>query len=122
MKKFNYIEKEDRPWGSFFVIHEEEDYKLKRLEITPNKRLSYQFHDKRSETWVIISGRPSITINDITKFYDKGDTVIIPVGTKHRIENKENEPLEIIEVQVGSYLGEDDIVRYEDDYGREKDV
>ena len=118
MKKFNYIEKEDRPWGSFFVIHEEEDYKLKRLEITSNKRLSYQFHDKRSETWVIISGRPSITINDITKFYDKGDTVIIPVGTKHRIENKDKETVVLIEIQTGSYFGEDDITRIEDDFNR----
>ena len=120
MKKFNYIEKEDRPWGSFFVIHEEEDYKLKRLEITPNKRLSYQFHDKRSETWVIISGRPSITINDITKFYDKGDTVIIPVGTKHRIENKDKEIVVLIEIQTGSYFGEDDITRIEDDFNRKR--
>jgi mannose-6-phosphate isomerase len=118
MKKFNFIDRENRPWGSFYVIHEEEDYKLKRLEIDPNKRLSYQFHNKRSETWVIIRGSALITIDDITKPYDKGDTIVIPVGTKHRIENKDKETVVLIEIQTGSYFGEDDITRIEDDYNR----
>ena len=118
MKKFNYIDKENRPWGSFYVIHEDEKYKLKRLEIEPNKRLSYQFHEKRSETWVIINGSPSITINDITKTFNEGDTIIIPVGTKHRIENKGQEIIVLIEIQTGAYFGEDDITRIEDDFNR----
>jgi mannose-6-phosphate isomerase len=118
MKTFNYIDKENRPWGTFYVIHEEEEYKLKRLEIEPNKRLSYQFHEKRSETWVIINGSPSITINDITKTFNEGDTIIIPVGTKHRIENKGQEIIVLIEIQTGTYFGEDDITRIEDDFNR----
>jgi mannose-6-phosphate isomerase len=118
MKTFNYIEKEKRPWGIFYVIHNLDNYKIKRLEINPGHRLSYQFHEKRSETWIIIKGNPYITIDDINKQYKEGDTIIIPVKSKHRIENRGNQDIVLIEIQTGDYFGEDDIVRIDDDYSR----
>lgn len=113
-----YIEKEDRPWGRYFVIHDESKYKIKRIEVEPCNRLSYQFHNKRSETWIIISGSATVTINDITKEYKEGDTIVIPLKAKHRLENKGKSQLILIEIQTGSYFGEDDIIRLSDDYGR----
>lgn len=118
MKMFNYIEKEERPWGTFYVIHDQENYKLKRLEINPGKRLSYQYHLKRSETWVIIQGNPTITLDDNIRGYREGETLIIDQGVRHRIENDNQEIIIMIEVQTGSYFGEDDIIRIEDDYNR----
>lgn len=115
-----HIEKEIRPWGKFYVLISEEKYKIKRIEVEKGQRLSYQFHSKRSETWVIISGEANVTINDITSHHKAGDTVIISLGAKHRIENIGSELLILIEVQIGSYFGEDDIVRLEDDYKRLK--
>tara|TARA_B100001093_G_C26356193_1_gene812437 strand:- start:58 stop:408 length:351 start_codon:yes stop_codon:yes gene_type:complete len=111
-------ESEKRPWGRFLVIHDQPTYKLKRIEVDPGKRLSYQFHNKRSEAWTIVDGVGCITIDGLEKDYLKGDTVLIPLGAKHRIENKGTEKLIFIEVQTGSYFGEDDIVRVEDDYNR----
>ena len=118
MKKFNYIDKENRPWGSFYVIHEDEKYKLKRLEIEPNKRLSYQFHNKRSELWYILKGVGIVTINDKKTEVKKGSIVKIKKLEKHRIENNSSKILTFIEVQTGSYFGEDDIVRIQDDFDR----
>jgi mannose-6-phosphate isomerase len=118
MKTFNYIESEDRPWGKFFVIHDESEYKIKRLEIFPNQRLSYQYHKRRAETWIVIQGNPIVTLDDIITHYKKGDSIIIPTGSKHRIENKDKSNIILIEVQTGSYFGEDDIVRIKDDYKR----
>ena len=112
------IESEERPWGRFFVIHDEPDYKLKRIEVEPGKRLSYQYHLKRSEVWTIIKGIGTITLDDEIKEYSKGQIVTIPQGVKHRIENKGTEKIVFIEVQTGTYFGEDDIVRIEDDYNR----
>tara|TARA_B100001175_G_C19511194_1_gene644000 strand:- start:4288 stop:4638 length:351 start_codon:yes stop_codon:yes gene_type:complete len=112
------IEKEERPWGCFFVIHDEANYKIKRIEVEPGGRLSYQFHYKRSEAWTIVSGIGTITLDGITKNYKSGNTILIPKGIKHRIHNKTNEKLIFIEVQTGTYFGEDDIVRIEDDYNR----
>ena len=112
------IEKEERPWGRFFVLHDEPTYKLKRIELDPGGRLSYQYHHKRSEAWTIVKGIGTITIEDKTKDYVSGETVLIPLGTKHRIQNKTNSKLVFIEVQTGTYFGEDDIVRIEDDYHR----
>ena len=111
-------ESEKRPWGRFLVIHDEPTYKLKRIEVDPGGRLSYQYHNKRSEAWTIVYGVGCITIDGIQKDYFKGDTVLIPLGSKHRIENKGTEKLIFIEVQTGSYFGEDDIVMVEDDYNR----
>ena len=112
------IEKEERPWGRFFVIHDEQNYKLKRIEVDPGGKLSYQFHKKRSEAWTIVMGRGIVTINGKSKVYGQGDTVLIPQRAKHRIENIENEKVILIEVQTGTYFGEDDIIRIEDDYNR----
>ncbi len=112
------MEREKRPWGCFLVIHDEPTYKLKRIEVDPGGRLSYQYHKKRSEAWTIVYGIGFITIDGEEKFFSKGDTILIPAGAKHRIENKESKKLIFIEVQTGSYFGEDDIVRIEDDYNR----
>ena len=112
------IESEERPWGRFFVIHDHPKYKLKRIEVDPGGRLSYQFHHNRSEAWTIIDGVGEITLNGKTKEYKAGETILIPQGVKHRIENKRSEKIVFIEVQTGTYFGEDDIVRIEDDYNR----
>ena len=112
---FNYIEKEERPWGTFYVVHDQKNYKIKRLEVNPGERLSYQYHLKRSETWVIIKGNPTIVLDDQIQKQKEGDTLVIKQGVKHRIENDSEEIIIMIEVQTGSYFGEDDIVRIEDD-------
>ena len=118
MDKIIFKEKEERPWGKFFVLHDENSYKLKRIEVNPGGRLSYQYHHKRSEAWTIVEGIGTITLDGIVSQYQKGDTILIPQGVKHRIENKGREKVVFIEVQTGSYFGEDDIVRIEDDYNR----
>jgi len=112
------IESEERPWGRFFVLHDEATYKLKRIEVDPGGRLSYQYHHKRSEAWTIVEGTAVITLDGKDSECTKGQTVLIPQGVKHRIENKGQKKVVFIEVQTGSYFGEDDIVRIEDDYNR----
>jgi mannose-6-phosphate isomerase len=114
----NYIEKEERPWGRYFVLQDEPTYKVKRIEVEPGQRLSYQYHYKRSEAWTMVIGEAIITLNDVSKAYKAGETILISVGTKHRIENKSDSLVVFIEVQTGTYFGEDDIVRIEDDYNR----
>lgn len=110
---------DQRPWGSFTVLDEGEDYKVKRLEILPNKRLSYQRHRRRAEHWFIVRGIAKVTLNDVEKLVKKGEAVDIPIGTAHRVENPEAEELLVfIETQTGDYFGEDDIERLEDDFGR----
>lgn len=118
MKQANNLDIDDRPWGSFFIIKEDSSYKIKKIEIKPGHRLSYQYHNKRSEVWVIIQGKGLITLDGRVNKYNKGDTILIPKGMKHRIENQGNDKTIFIEVQTGSYFGEDDIVRLEDDYNR----
>lgn len=118
MEKFNFIDKEDRPWGRFYVIHDQTNYKIKRIEVEPKHQLSYQFHNKRSETWTIIEGSGLVTLNDKKIHFKKGDTITIPLKAKHRIYNNTNSKLVFIEVQTGSYFGENDIIRIEDDYNR----
>ena len=113
------LETEERPWGRFFVLHDEPTYKLKRIEVDPGRRLSYQYHHKRSEAWTIVEGVAKITLDGYIKDYSKGETVLIPQGVKHRIENKGSKKVVFIEVQTGTYFGEDDIVRIEDDYNRQ---
>ena len=112
------IESEQRPWGRFFVLHDELTYKLKRIEVDPGGRLSYQYHYKRSEAWTIVEGTGTITLDGEAKEYKVGQTILIPQGVKHRIENKLIQKAVFIEVQIGTYFGEDDIVRIEDDYNR----
>ena len=114
----NFINSEERPWGRFYVLHDQPTYKLKRIEVDPGGRLSYQYHNKRSEAWTIVKGIGSITLDGKIQDYKEGETILIPKGAKHRIENKTNEMIVFIEVQTGLYFGEDDIVRIEDDYNR----
>ena len=112
------IEKVKRPWGCFYVLHDEPTYKLKRIEVNPGKRMSYQYHKKRSESRTIVKGTASINLEGLIKNYTKGETILIPQGVKHRVQNKTNEKVVFIEVQTGTYFGEDDIVRIEDDFNR----
>tara|TARA_B100000424_G_scaffold45364_1_gene31201 strand:+ start:78 stop:425 length:348 start_codon:yes stop_codon:yes gene_type:complete len=113
----NYIE--ERPWGKFEILVDSDNCKVKRITVYPGGRLSYQYHYKRSEVWTIVSGVATMTLNDKISDYIYGETILIPQGTKHRVENKGLDDLVFIEVQHGSYFGEDDIVRIEDDYNRE---
>lgn len=115
-----YSTLETRPWGGYVVLIDNKNYKVKKLIINPKKRFSLQYHNKRTETWTIVKGKLEITIGDKKGVYSYGQTVSIPVGTIHRIENISDEIAEIIEVQTGTYFGEDDIVRLEDDFGRVK--
>lgn len=110
---------DQRPWGSFTVLDEGEGYKVKRIEVLPKKRLSYQKHGKRAEHWFITQGVARITLDDREIFKNKGEAIDIPLGSAHRVENPGEELLIFIEVQQGDYLGEDDIIRLEDDFGRE---
>jgi len=108
-----------RPWGTFKVLEEGEGFKVKRLLIYPGRRTSLQRHNHREEHWVVIKGRGKITLGNEIIEVEKGDMISIPKRALHRIENIGNENLEIIETQLGDYLGEDDIERVEDDFGRE---
>ena len=114
----NYIE--HRPWGSFEHLLDESYCKVKRIIVKPEQRLSYQYHHKRSECWVIVQGTATITLDDREYLFYQGEIVDIPVGMKHRVRNDGKENLIFIETQTGTYFGEDDIVRIEDDYGRNK--
>ena len=107
-----------RPWGNFQVLYEENTFKIKKITVDPKSRLSYQYHDKRSELWYILSGKGIVTINDEKIELNVGSTIKINKRVKHRIENNGSENLIFIEIQTGSYFGEDDIVRIEDDYNR----
>jgi mannose-1-phosphate guanylyltransferase/mannose-6-phosphate isomerase len=107
-----------RPWGSYTVLEEDQGYKIKRIEVKPGARLSLQLHNHRSEHWVVVSGTARVTCGDRVYDVRANESTYIPKDTKHRIENQTGQPLQIIEVQNGPYLGEDDIVRFQDDYGR----
>jgi mannose-6-phosphate isomerase len=109
---------EDRPWGSFTVLDEGPNYKVKRIVVLPQKRLSYQKHKHRAEHWMVVAGVAKVTLdgNEIT--VATGGVVDVPVGSAHRIENVGAEKLIFIEIQRGHYLGEDDIQRLQDDFGR----
>ena len=108
-----------RPWGWFNSIESGLHFQVKRLHVNPGAKLSLQMHQKRAEHWVVVSGVATATNDKKVLTLKKGESTYIPQGVKHSLENKTNEPLEIIEVQSGAYLGEDDIVRFEDIYGRE---
>lgn len=114
-----YHAKVNRPWGSYTVLEEDQDgFKIKRIEVAPGARLSLQSHRKRSEHWVVVSGTATVTNGEQVITVQKNQSTYIPIGTKHRLENLGSEPLHIVEIQVGDYLGEDDIQRFEDNYGR----
>ncbi|HEY9403879.1 MAG TPA: phosphomannose isomerase type II C-terminal cupin domain [Pyrinomonadaceae bacterium] len=109
---------DERPWGSFTVLDEGENFKVKRIEVLPGKRLSYQKHAQRAEHWMVVAGAALVTLNDEEITLRTGDAIDIPIEAKHRVENPGAEKLVFIEIQRGSYLGEDDIVRFSDDFGR----
>ena len=114
-----YHAKVNRPWGSYTVLEEDQDgFKIKRIEVAPGARLSLQSHKQRSEHWVVVSGTATVTNGEEVYAVQKNQSTYIPIGSKHRLENRGSEPLHIVEIQVGEYLGEDDIQRYEDNYGR----
>lgn len=107
-----------RPWGTYTVLEEGPGYKIKRIEVKPGKRLSLQMHERRSEHWVAISGEAIVQVGENEQKLSLNESTYIPIGKKHRLSNPGKELLVIIEVQVGEYLGEDDIKRFEDDYQR----
>jgi mannose-1-phosphate guanylyltransferase/mannose-6-phosphate isomerase len=107
-----------RPWGSFDSIDHGDRYQVKRLTIKPGGKLSLQLHHHRAEHWVVVKGTAKVTIGESERLISENESVFIPLGVKHRLENPGSTPLEIIEVQSGGYLGEDDIVRFGDLYGR----
>jgi len=109
-----------RPWGSYTVLDGADAYKVKRIEVLPGKRLSYQSHKRRAEHWYVVAGTAKVTLNGKETLVKAGEAIDIAVGDAHRVENPDGEELLIfIEVQTGDYFGEDDIVRFEDDFGRQ---
>ena len=112
--------KEKRPWGLYEVIDEADRYKVKSIEVNPGEKLSLQMHHHRAEHWVVVSGTALTECDGKEKLLSENQSTYIPVGSVHRLSNPGKLPLRIIEVQSGSYVGEDDIVRLEDVYGRKK--
>ena len=115
-----YHRKVYRPWGNYECIDAGERYQVKRITVKPGAALSLQMHHHRAEHWIVVRGTAHVTRDDETFLVTENQSTYIPIGVKHRLENRGSIPLEIIEVQSGSYLGEDDIVRFEDVYGREE--
>ena len=108
----------ERPWGKYFVLADEPNYKLKRIEVNPGQKLSYQYHHKRQEQWTIIEGDATVVLDGKEINLKYGESIFIPLGSKHRMMNLSDKLVVFIEVQTGTYFGEDDIVRIEDDYDR----
>ena len=110
---------DQRPWGTFTVLDEGENYKVKRIEVLPGKRLSYQRHFRRAEHWYVVRGTAKVTLNDVEILVETGEAIEIGVRDAHRVENPSpKELLVFIEIQTGDYFGEDDIERLDDDFGR----
>lgn len=112
------LEKSDRPWGRYEVLQESTSHKVKCIWVNPGKRLSYQRHKFRAEHWFIVKGSAEVTIDGVKRLVGPGDTVDFPIGVLHRIHNVGTEEVIFVEVQTGTYFGEDDIERVEDDFGR----
>ncbi len=110
---------DQRPWGSFTILDEGDNYKVKRLEVLPGKRLSYQRHARRAEHWFVVKGIAKVTLNGVEILVKAGEAIDIAHEDAHRVENPDSEELLVfIETQTGDYFGEDDIVRLDDDFGR----
>ena len=107
-----------KPWGAYKVLDKGEGYQVKWLDVSPGHRLSLQSHAHRSEHWTVVTGTAMVTVDDVTTAVSAGEDIFIPAMARHRVANESNRVARIIEVQTGDYLGEDDIIRYEDDYGR----
>ncbi len=112
------MERGERPWGTYTVLEENKSYKIKRIEVNPGQRLSLQMHHHRSEHWIVVSGTAKVTCGEDEYMVNVNESTFISIGKSHRLENPGKIPLVIIEVQSGEYLGEDDIVRFDDDYQR----
>ena len=112
------LEKSDRPWGRYEVLQEAHNHKVKCIWVLPGKRLSYQRHQKRAEHWFIVAGDARITLDGDAFEMSAGDSIDIEIGVAHRIENIGTDELIFTEIQTGTYFGEDDIERLEDDFGR----
>ena len=108
----------NRPWGTYSVLESTDRYKMKRIVVRPGERLSLQKHLHRSEHWVVVSGTATVTVGDKVFYVRPNESTYIPSGTPHRLQNEGKLPLVIVEVQVGEYTGEDDIIRMQDDYKR----
>jgi mannose-6-phosphate isomerase len=118
-KDANGREYDERPWGSFTVLDDEMfDHKVKRIVVAPGKRLSYQTHAKRAEHWFVVDGVATVVLDGKDYELGPGKSIDIEIGQAHRCENHGDVPVLFIEVQHGTYFGEDDIVRLEDDFGR----
>ncbi len=109
---------ENRPWGSFTILEEGEGFKVKRITVNIGHKLSLQYHNYRSEHWTVIQGAATVTLGTKIFKLSKDNSVYIPMNERHSLANEGGEVMQIIEVQIGKYLGEDDIVRLEDNYGR----
>jgi len=107
-----------KPWGSYQNLMDEEYTKVKKIVVKPGEAPSYQYHFKRSEIWVIVKGTAQIKIDDEVHYYRVGDVIFIPKKSKHQVFNNGDEDVVFVEIQLGEYFGEDDIVRLEDKYGR----
>ena len=110
--------KEERPWGYFNILIDAPTFKVKKITVNPKCRLSLQSHEKRNEHWIVVEGNMRITTGDHVEDYPQNTHIYILKETKHRMENIGNVPASVIEIQTGTYFGEDDITRYEDDYNR----
>ncbi|MBD2578723.1 cupin domain-containing protein [Oscillatoria sp. FACHB-1406] len=107
-----------RPWGRYTVLEEGKGYKIKRIEVKPGHRLSLQMHHHRSEHWIVVSGTAKVSCGDKEEILTQNQSTYVPQCTSHRLENPGVIDLILIEVQNGEYLGEDDIIRFQDDYSR----
>jgi mannose-6-phosphate isomerase len=112
-------QRDERPWGDYEVVDEGQGYLVKRITVRPGQRISYQRHESRAEHWFVVSGSGVATVDGEERHVSQGSALDIPVGAAHRIASDDDSSLTFIEVQTGDYLGEDDIERLEDDYGRD---
>lgn len=108
----------ERPWGTYKTTDQMDGFQVKTIMAIPGGRLSLQSHEKRAEHWVVVKGTATVTVGDDTREYHVNEHIFIPIEAKHRLENLTESEVIIVEVQVGAYLGEDDITRYDDVYGR----
>tara|TARA_Y100000589_G_C26881847_1_gene518329 strand:+ start:135 stop:527 length:393 start_codon:yes stop_codon:yes gene_type:complete len=108
----------ERPWGTYRTIEQRENYQLKHIVVKPGKRLSLQYHHHRDEHWTVIKGKGTVQLDEKSIDLELNGRVFIPKLSKHRMSNNTQEDVEFLEIQIGDYLGEDDIVRVEDDFGR----
>lgn len=110
---------EERPWGFYIVLERGKRYKIKRVTVSPGHQLSLQLHYYRSEHWIVVSGFAEVELDGVTLHVKNGESVFVPMAVKHRLKNPGVIPLEVIEVQIGEYLKENDIIRFEDEYDRD---